>query len=233
LQYCVRFPYQTDSNGRTTVPHSPSSACGKVPDVKLHIDNACTEVDYIATGFMMIERSVLEKLKRECPELAFVNDMKDYQNAQTAGNFYDLFQCTIDPMTRAYTGEDYSFCRLCKKHDIPIYCDLSSTFVHTGTFNFRGSIATFLGLDKNASAVTGARTDIGRTVDTQAASSLASAAVVSASNARSINDVQVSPSVAASSEECKASKAQRRKDKKKKKNRKMVSQRGQPTAKSV
>ena len=62
------------------------------------------EVGTIGTGFMLIKRTVFEKLIEE--GATPYNDQMELIN----NNQYDFFQCTIDSRGR-YLTEDWSFCR--------------------------------------------------------------------------------------------------------------------------
>lgn len=117
-------------------------------ECQLVIERGFAQVEAIATGFMLIKRSVLEQLRDACPERQFVCDTADFRGPELASHCYNFFECTIDPTTRGYVGEDYSFCALCRKHKIPIYLDFSGMFAHTGNFHFAGCFANMLGLDR-------------------------------------------------------------------------------------
>jgi hypothetical protein len=105
------------------------------------VQNGLMPVDEIATGFLLIRRDVLETMKRKYPEKAYVNDMAGYTSAETSGNFYNFFECSIHPESRRYLSEDYSFCLMCRELGIPVFADLTADLTHTGVFNFCGSVS--------------------------------------------------------------------------------------------
>jgi hypothetical protein len=69
------------------------------------------EVTAIGTGFMLIKRHVIEKMRDHFYEaLHYKNDIKGYSSLEDQ-NCVGLFETLIDPITRRYLSEDYAFCR--------------------------------------------------------------------------------------------------------------------------
>jgi len=99
---------------------------------------------YCATGFMMIKRSVFERLIAAHPELAY---RSDHVYAPVQGNrpLYALFECCIDPQTREYLSEDFGFCRLWRALGGKIWLDVEGGLVHTGPHDFIGHPALRFG----------------------------------------------------------------------------------------
>lgn len=90
-----------------------------------------------ATGFMLIKRGVLEKMEAHYrEELHCVNDIL----GQDIKEYVALFACMIDPDTRRFLSEDYSFCRRYQALGGEIYADLTSPLAHIGTNVFVGDI---------------------------------------------------------------------------------------------
>jgi hypothetical protein len=98
------------------------------------------EVDYAATGFMMIHRRVFEKIAHAHPELAYDYSYTNDDNENNVA-FFDTF---IDPETREYLPEDYAFCRRHAALGGVIHADIFSTFSHAGSYDYTGSFAAFL-----------------------------------------------------------------------------------------
>lgn len=91
-----------------------------------------------ATGFMLIKRAVLERMsERYRDELLCVNDIP----GQTVKQYVALFACMIDPNTRRFLSEDYSFCRRYQMLGGDIWADTMSPLAHFGTNVFTGNIA--------------------------------------------------------------------------------------------
>ena len=68
------------------------------------------KVDDAPTGFMVIKRSVFEKMMAAYPELNYISD-SDYKR-EDKGLHYRFFDCMVDPESKRYLSEDYTFCRL-------------------------------------------------------------------------------------------------------------------------
>ena len=88
------------------------------------------ETDYVATGFMLIKREVIEGMIEAYPERQFF-----YQGSD---NFYDLFSPYIDTEmpNRLYLTEDYAFCRLARAVGYKSYMSKRFTLGHHGNFTF-------------------------------------------------------------------------------------------------
>ncbi len=98
--------------------------------------------DYAGTGFMLIARAALQLMTEAYPELHYV---AAHDSAETPGrNLFALFDCQIDPETRHYLSEDYTFCRRWRAIGGRIWLDTLSPLTHTGTHDFIGNPATRL-----------------------------------------------------------------------------------------
>ena len=88
------------------------------------------EVGTIGTGFMLIKRTVFEKLIEE--GATPYNDQMELIN----NNQYDFFQCTIDSRGR-YLTEDWRFCRRWRQVGGEVWADLDIALEHVGYFRFQ------------------------------------------------------------------------------------------------
>ncbi|HTJ03604.1 MAG TPA: hypothetical protein VL492_12505, partial [Methylovirgula sp.] len=61
-----------------------------------------------------------------------------YSNAK-GDEFYALFDCVIDPETKAYISEDFGFCQKWRDIGGKIWLDTESRLTHIGAFNFAGA----------------------------------------------------------------------------------------------
>lgn len=96
------------------------------------------EVLDAATGFMLIKRDAILKMKEEYKEsLLCKNDVQGY----SIDEYVALFDCMIDPETRRYLSEDYAFCRRWQQIGGKIHADIGSVFGHEGNFTFDRSFA--------------------------------------------------------------------------------------------
>lgn len=92
-----------------------------------------------ATGFMLIKRAVLEKMTETYrEELHCVNDIM----GQNIKEYVAIFACMIDPKTKRFLSEDYSFCRRYQALGGEIWADLTNPLAHIGTNVFAGDIRT-------------------------------------------------------------------------------------------
>ena len=96
------------------------------------------EVNYAATGFMLIKTSVFEKIIQKTPEIKYKNDIDGYM--AWGDNFYDFFRCRVNPETKKYESEDYGFCKLWQECGGKIYAAQEINLAHRGSFEFKGNI---------------------------------------------------------------------------------------------
>jgi hypothetical protein len=90
------------------------------------------------TGFMCIKREVFEKMFAQYPETKYVNDINVDQKFEPF--MYALFDCIIDPDSRRYLSEDYTFCRRWQDMGGEVYLDPRTALNHVGHYTFRGNI---------------------------------------------------------------------------------------------
>ena len=102
-----------------------------------------------ATGFMLIKRSVFEKMAKAYPKLKFKSDQHLNEPHDKTFNYHDnsdwnytFFDTMIEPKTKRYLSEDYAFCRLWQKIGGTVYADIVSGLTHYGTYAFKGNVGT-------------------------------------------------------------------------------------------
>lgn len=93
------------------------------------------------TGFMVIKRSVFERLIASYPELNYVPDSVGIPDQ---GRHYRFFDVMVDPVSRRYLSEDYGFCRLWSGLGESIYIDANSNLSHQGSKLYKGDFANSL-----------------------------------------------------------------------------------------
>ena len=96
------------------------------------------KVNYGATGFMLIHRSVFETIIKKKPDLKYKNDIDFYMGG--GDNFYDFFSVKVNPKTKKYESEDYGFCQLWKECGGEIYCATNTDLVHIGRQKYTGNL---------------------------------------------------------------------------------------------
>jgi hypothetical protein len=108
------------------------------------VSNGLLEVDEIGTGFLMIKRSVFERIiSKEGDSIKYIPLMTTV--AQSPGNFYAFFHTDIDPVTNHYLSEDYWFIKkFIRDYGGKVYADINISLTHCGIMKFDGSFRTIL-----------------------------------------------------------------------------------------
>jgi hypothetical protein len=89
---------------------------------------------------MMIRRSTLLRMMAAYPELQFAA-AHDRARQNPSPHQFALFDCMIEPETRHYLSEDYTFCRRWRDIGGQIWLDTQGPLVHTGAQDFVGNVA--------------------------------------------------------------------------------------------
>lgn len=90
------------------------------------------------TGFMCIKKEVIQQLFDAHPEFKYANDINVDNKFEPF--MYALFDTMIDPESRRYLSEDYTFCRLWQNLGGEVYLDPRTALNHVGHYTFRGNI---------------------------------------------------------------------------------------------
>ena len=101
----------------------------------LTIENNLAQVRHLATGFMMIQRSLIEKMMRSFPSTKYTDDvgfLQPHENVYA----YALFDCGVED--GHYFSEDWLFCSRWSKMGGSIYADVSINLTHTGIEDYKG-----------------------------------------------------------------------------------------------
>lgn len=111
-----------------------------------YIENGFVEVQEAATGFMLIKKRVLLKMKEAYPELKYIPENRHGSKDErfTSDNNYAFFDTMIEEKTKRYLSEDYTFCRRWQKLGGKVYADLTSRLTHTGVYTFKGDMTSRL-----------------------------------------------------------------------------------------
>lgn len=100
-------------------------------------DDGFVTAEYAGTGFMLIRREALERMIAAYPETRF-SAAHDRAEPSASANLFALFDCMIDPETREYLSEDYTFCRRWRDIGGEVWLDTQSQLQHTGPWEFSG-----------------------------------------------------------------------------------------------
>ena len=96
------------------------------------------EVDYAATGFMLIKTDVFKKIIKERPDLKYKNEVDGYSS--WGDNFYDFFPAHVNPENGKYESEDYGFCNLWRSMGGKIHLDPTIKLHHIGNNSYGGDL---------------------------------------------------------------------------------------------
>ncbi len=102
--------------------------------------NGFVSATYAGTGFLLIRRGALQRMMDAHPELAFAA-AHDRASQAPSPHRYALFDCMIEPETRHYLSEDYTFCRRWRDLGGRIWLDTQGALTHSGTHDFVGNPA--------------------------------------------------------------------------------------------
>jgi hypothetical protein len=101
--------------------------------------NTPMEIDNGGTGFMLIKREVFQALQPTVPK--YTNDMILIVDKNPIKKIIDEFFATsIDEDTNRLLSEDYHFCKIARKAGFKVYAAPWANLVHSGTYNFAGSL---------------------------------------------------------------------------------------------
>jgi hypothetical protein len=98
------------------------------------------EVLESGTGFMMIQKSALEKFRDAYPQYQYSPDHVRTANFDGSRKIHAFFHCEIDPETGRYLSEDYWFCQMARKAGLKVWLCPWIQLEHTGTYTFKGSL---------------------------------------------------------------------------------------------
>uniref|UniRef100_A0A6C0JZZ4 Glycosyltransferase 2-like domain-containing protein n=1 Tax=viral metagenome TaxID=1070528 RepID=A0A6C0JZZ4_9ZZZZ len=108
----------------------------------LHVEGNIAKIKHLATGFMMIQRNVIEKMFKAFPSTKYSDDI-NFLEPNENDFAYALFDCGVEG--GHYLSEDWMFCQRWSKMGGNIYLDVTINLNHIGIEEYRGSyVATIL-----------------------------------------------------------------------------------------
>ena len=107
------------------------------------------EVESIATGMMLIRREVFEKMAKELPEIEIISGGSETMDPKTMTRITDphrkahaYFDVSIDPVSKAYTSEDFTFCKRWRQIGGQVFLAPWTRTVHVGTYEYVCDLAS-------------------------------------------------------------------------------------------
>jgi hypothetical protein len=101
--------------------------------------NEPVEIFNGGTGFMMIKREVLDKLRPHVP--SYSNDVMDLNKTMVQGEaIAEYFTTSIEPETNRLLSEDYHFCRQWRLIGGKVWAAPWVRLAHVGTYAFEGQL---------------------------------------------------------------------------------------------
>jgi hypothetical protein len=98
------------------------------PDNTIVSEKHLLKMEYIPAGFMLISRSLIEKMQKKFPELYYSPKNKQVRNPESAYCFFDT-----EVHEGEFWGEDFVFCRRARQAGAEIWVDPLIQFDHAGT----------------------------------------------------------------------------------------------------
>lgn len=108
------------------------------------------EVLESGTGFMMIQRRVFEKMKESYPHLSYRPDHVRNKEFDGSREIMAYFDTPIDPETKRYLSEDYSFCQNARKAGMKVWLYPWMKINHYGTHRFTGDLVSIAQIGASA-----------------------------------------------------------------------------------
>lgn len=108
------------------------------PDKGVRVEDGLATLKDAGTGFMLIKRTVIEKMIFKYPELYFNNDL--HLDEEFAKWTYLFFDCLHEPETKRYLSEDYAFCRRWQDIGGKVWLDPLVNLDHIGNYTFSGNV---------------------------------------------------------------------------------------------
>ena len=95
-------------------------------DQSIVTESNLLKMEYIPAGFMLLQKSMLEKMKTKFPQLYF----EPKHESMKINNGWAFFNTEI--WDGEFWGEDYYFCRKAREAGVDIWVDPMITFNHAG-----------------------------------------------------------------------------------------------------
>ena len=108
-------------------------------DARINVTNNIAKVKHVATGFMMIKRTTIEKMITAFPSTKYTDDV-NFLTSDENNYAYALFDCCIE--NYSYYSEDWLFCNRWINMGGNIFIDVTICLDHTGLEDYKGAYIT-------------------------------------------------------------------------------------------
>lgn len=104
------------------------------------------------TGFMMIQRSALEKFQAAYPQYMYKPDHVRTEHFDGSREILMAFQAEVDPVSKRYLSEDYWFCQKSWEIGVKTWLCPWMKLQHMGSYVFGGSLVDLAQIGAGATA---------------------------------------------------------------------------------
>jgi hypothetical protein len=105
------------------------------------VERGMCEVERAGCGFLMIKRSVFDRMMEYYPDLK-TNSHSALLSAEEQNFVYGFFENKLEPDN--YWGEDYAFCNRWRAMGGKVFCEINTRLDHLGSFVFKGDVRRML-----------------------------------------------------------------------------------------
>ena len=102
------------------------------------IDGRFIELDYASTGFLLVNRHVIEVMSNAYADEAYEESLPERFGKQTC-NLYNPIVVAHPNGKKEYLSEDWAFCERASRLGFKIWGDLTVALGHSGTVNINGA----------------------------------------------------------------------------------------------
>jgi hypothetical protein len=106
-------------------------------DKYIEIKDNLTQVKHLATGFMLMQRQIIEKMMLAYHSTKYTDDINFLQGTEN-DYAYALFDCGVED--DHYLSEDWLFCNRWTKIGGSIWLDVTINLTHTGAEDYNGCL---------------------------------------------------------------------------------------------
>lgn len=98
------------------------------------------QVSEIGTGFMLMSKESVNKIRRKNPHLKYTPDHVRTAGFDGSRPIYNLFEIKIDENSNRLLSEDYAFLKLAREAGLTIFVFPWIKLIHVGTWFFQGDL---------------------------------------------------------------------------------------------